>query len=74
VEGFDILFALAVGNQGVTIVPGLPNSPPPIGLVERPLERKPSDPKYLVRAVWLKNETSPAVKNFIDALKPRFRS
>jgi len=69
VEGFDILFALAVGNQGVTIVPGLPNSPAPIGLVERPLEMKPSDPKYQVRAVWLKNEASASVKNFIDALK-----
>jgi hypothetical protein len=28
-----------------------------------------SDPKYQIRAVWLKNETSVPVKNFIDALK-----
>jgi hypothetical protein len=29
----------------------------------------PSDPRYQIRAVWLKNETSAPVKNFIDALK-----
>ena len=30
---------------------------------------KKSDSKYQIRAVWLKNDTSAPVKNFIDALK-----
>jgi len=43
--------------------------PPPLGIVERPIEMNKNDPKYQLRALWLKNETSAPVKNFIDALK-----
>jgi hypothetical protein len=42
---------------------------PPPGIVERLIELRKDDPKYQIRAVWLKNETSAPVKNFIAALK-----
>ena len=42
---------------------------PPPGIVERLIELRKDDPKYQIRAVWLKNDTSAPVKNFIDALK-----
>lgn len=69
VNSFESMYAFMICNQGVTMGPKLYRVPPPPGIVERPIEVDKSDSKYQVRAVWLKNETSAPVKNFIDALK-----
>jgi DNA-binding transcriptional LysR family regulator len=69
VNSFGSMYAYMISNQGVTTGPKLYRVPPPPGIVERPIEVNKSDLKYQIRAVWLKNETSVPVKNFIDALK-----
>ena len=69
VNSFESMYAFMICNQGVTLGPKLYRVPPPPGIVERPIQVNKSDPKYQIRAVWLKNETSAPVKNFIDALK-----
>ena len=68
-NSFESMYALMICNQGVTTGPKLYRVPPPPGIVARPIKVKKSDPKYQIRAVWLKNDTSAPVKNFIDALK-----
>jgi DNA-binding transcriptional LysR family regulator len=69
VNSFESIYAFMICNQGVVLGPKLYKVAPPPGIVERPIEVKKGDPKYQMRAVWLKNETSAPVKNFIDALK-----
>jgi hypothetical protein len=69
VNSFESMYAFMVCNQGVTLGPKLYKVAPPPGIVERPIQGHKGDPKYQMRAVWLKNETSITVKNFIDALK-----
>jgi len=69
VNSIESLYAFVICNQGVTLGPKLYQVPPPLGIVERPIEVQKNDPKYQLRALWLKNETSAPVKNFIDALK-----
>jgi DNA-binding transcriptional LysR family regulator len=69
VNSFESMYAFMICNQGVTMGPKLYRVPPPPGIVERPIEVNKGDSKYQIRAVWLKNETSAPVKNFIDALK-----
>jgi DNA-binding transcriptional LysR family regulator len=68
-NSFESMYAFMICNQGVTMGPKLYRVPPPPGIVERPIVVNKSDPKYQIRAVWLKNDTSAPVKNFIDALK-----
>jgi DNA-binding transcriptional LysR family regulator len=68
-NSFESIYALMICNQGVTTGPKLYRVAPPPFIVERPIQVNPSDPRYQIRAVWLKNETSAPVKNFIDALK-----
>jgi DNA-binding transcriptional LysR family regulator len=69
VNSFESMYAFMICNQGVTTGPKLYKVPPPPGIVERPIEVNKSDPKYQIRAVWLKNDTSAPVNNFIAALK-----
>jgi DNA-binding transcriptional LysR family regulator len=69
VNSFESMFAFMICNQGVVLGPKLYKVAPPPGIVERLIEVRKDDPKYQIRAVWLKNETSAPVKNFIDALK-----
>jgi DNA-binding transcriptional LysR family regulator len=69
VNSFESMYAFMICNQGVTLGPKLYRVTPPPGIVERPIQVNKSDPKYQIRAVWLKNETSAPVKNFINALK-----
>jgi DNA-binding transcriptional LysR family regulator len=69
VNSFESIYAFMICNQGVVLGPKLYKVAPPPGIVERLIEVKKGDPKYQLRAVWLKNETSAPVKNFIDALK-----
>ncbi|MEI6052544.1 MAG: LysR substrate-binding domain-containing protein [Opitutaceae bacterium] len=68
-NSFESMYAFMICNQGVTMGPKLYRVSPPPGIVERPIQVNKSDHKYQIRAVWLKNETSAPVKNFIDALK-----
>jgi len=68
-NSFQSMYAFMSSIQGVTMGPKLYRIQPPPGIVERPIQVNKSDPKYQIRAVWLKNETSATVKNFIDALK-----
>jgi len=68
-NSFVSMYAFMISNLGVTLGPKLYNVPAPLGIVERPIEVNKNDPKYQLRAVWLKNETSAPVKNFIDTLK-----
>ena len=68
-NSFASMYAFMISHQGVTMGPKLYKVPPLPGIVERPIEVKKGDPKYQIRAVWLKNEISAPVKNFIDALK-----
>ena len=69
VNSFESMYAFMICNQGVTTGPKLYKVPPPPGIVDRPIEVSKSDPKYQIRAVWWKNDTSAPVKNFIAALK-----
>ena len=69
VNSFESMYVFMISLQGVTTGPKLYKVAPPPGIVERPIEVKTSDPKYQIRAVWLKNDTSAPVKNFIAALK-----
>jgi len=69
VSSFESMFAFLICNQGVVLGPKLYKVPPPPGVVERPIEVRKDDPKFQLRAVWLKNDTSAPVKNFIAALK-----
>ena len=69
VNSFESMYAFMICNQGVTVGPKLYKVSPPPGIVERPIQVNTGDPKYQIRAVWLKNDTSAPVKNFIDALK-----
>lgn len=69
VNSFESMFAFMICNQGAVLGPRLYKVAPPPGIVERLVELRKDDPKYLLRAVWLKDETSAPVKNFIDALK-----
>ena len=68
-NSFESMYALMLCNQGVTMGPKLYKVQPPPFIVERSIELRKDDPKYQIRAVWLKNDTSVPVKNFIDALK-----
>jgi DNA-binding transcriptional LysR family regulator len=68
-NSFESMYALMLCNQGVTMGPKLYRVQPPPFIVERSIEMRKDDPKFQLRAVWLKNETSAPVKNFIDALK-----
>ncbi len=68
-NSFESMYALMLCNQGVTMGPKLYKVQPPPFIVERSIELRKDDPKYQIRAVWLKNEISVPVKNFIDALK-----
>jgi len=68
-NSFESMYALMLCNQGVTMGPKLYRVQPPPFIVERSVEMRKDDPKYQLRAVWLKNEISTPVKNFIDALK-----
>jgi len=68
-NSFESMYAFMICNQGVTLGPKLYRVPPPPGIVERPIQVNKNDPKYQTRAVWLKNEITAPVKNFIDALK-----
>ncbi len=69
VNSFESMYAFMICNQGVVLGPKLYKVSPPPGIVERLIELRKDDPKYQVRAVWLKNDTSAPVKNFIAALK-----
>jgi len=69
VNSFESMYAFMICNQGVVLGPKLYKVAPPPGIVERLIELRKDDPKYQIRAVWLKNDTSAPVKNFIAALK-----